>query len=171
MKKSKARKLKKRLINLKSYYVAGLALAVSALLGVGIFRSPAIALTAYFSWEIFKDDLENYKVSHFNLSGLLVGFIAMAVAGVHFDISILRGIIFFFIGWGMFQLFEGDIGGGDVRLVTVLAIFMNTVQILSAISLAAAVGMLIGSNLKLKRVPFGAILIVSTWLTFWIVRF
>lgn len=95
----------------------------------------------------------------------------MALAGAHFDVSIIRGIVFFFIGWGMFQLFEGDIGGGDVRLVTVLAIFLNTVQILSAISLAAAAGMLIGSNLKMKRVPFGALLIASAWLTFGIVRF
>lgn len=171
MKKSKAKKIKKRLVNIKPYYVAGVALAVAALLKAGVFLSPAIAVTAYFSWEIFRDDLENYKVSHFNLAGLFVGYVAMAIAGAHFDISILRGIIFFFIGWGMFQLFEGDIGGGDVRLVTVLAIFMNTVQILSAISLAAAAGMLIGSNLKLKRVPFGALLIASTWLTFWIVRF
>lgn len=171
MNKSKAKKFKSRLINIKAYYVAGVALAVAALMGAGILRSPAIALTAYFSWEIFRDDLENYRVSHFNLAGLFAGFVAMALTGMHFDVSILRAIIFFFIGWGMFQLFEGDIGGGDVRLVTVLAIFMNTVQILSAISLAAAAGMIIGSNLKLKRVSFGALLITSAWLTFWIVRF
>lgn len=171
MKKAKARKFKNRLTGIKSYYVAVFALAVSFLLKGGVFLSPAIAVSAYFSWEIFLDDLTEYKVSHFNLIGLLIGGVAMAFAGAHFDISILRGIIFFFIGWGMFQLFEGDIGGGDVRLVTVLAIFLNTVQILSAISLAAAVGMLIGSNLKLKRVPFGALLIASAWITFGIVRF
>ncbi len=171
MNKTKAKKIKKKLLNIKPYYIAGMAMVISALMGAGMLRSPAIALVAYFSWEIFKDDLENYRVLHLNLVGLLAGFVAMAFAGIHFDISIFRSIIFFFIGWGMFQLFEGDIGGGDVRLVTVLAIFMNTVQILSAISLAAAVGMLIGSNLKLKRVPFGALLIVSAWLTFWIVRF
>lgn len=171
MNKSKAKKIRKRLVATKPYYAAILALALAFLFKAGVFLSPAIAVSAYFSWEIFTDDLTEYKVSHFNLIGLLVGGIAMAFAGANFDVSILRGIIFFFIGWGMFQLFEGDIGGGDVRLVTVLAIFLNTVQILSAISLAAAAGMIIGSNLKLKRVPFGALLIASAWLTFWIVRF
>ena len=171
MNKSKAKKFKKKLLSIESYYLAGIALAVSLLFKGGLFLSPAVAISAYFSWEIFRDDIKEYKVSHFSLTGLLVGGIGMAVAGAHFDVSILRGVIFFFIGWGMFQLFEGDIGGGDVRLVTVLAVFLNTVQILSAISLAAALGMLIGSNLKLKRVAFGALIIASAWLTFGIVRF
>lgn len=171
MNKSKVKKLRARLIDLKAYYIAAIALGLSLLFKANFYLAPAITSTAYFSWEIFVDDLKSYKVSHFNLIGLLVSGVLMGLAGGHFDSSILRGVIFFFIGWGMFQLFEGDIGGGDVRLVTVLAIFLNTVQILSAISLAAAVGMLIGSNLKLKRVPFGALLIVSAWLTFWIVRF
>lgn len=171
MNKFKAKKFKNKLLSVKPYYLAGVALVLSLLFKGGIFLSPAVAVGAYFSWEIFRDDLENYRVSHVNLAGLLVGGAGMALAGANFDVSIIRGIIFFFIGWGMFQLFEGDIGGGDVRLVTILAIFLNTVQILSAISVAAALGMLIGSNLKLKRVPFGALLIVSSWLTFWIVRF
>lgn len=171
MNKSKVKKFRKKLLAVKPYYIAGLALVLALILKAGIFLSPAIAVSAYFSWEIFRDDIAEYRVSHFNLIGLLAGGVGMAVAGANFDVSVFRGIIFFFIGWGMFQLFEGDIGGGDVRLVTVLAVFLNTVQILSAISLAAATGMLIGSNLKLKRVPFGALLITSAWLTFGIVRF
>ena len=95
----------------------------------------------------------------------------MCLANASFEVSIIRPIIVFLIGWGMFQLFEGDIGGGDVRLATVVAVFLNTVQLLSAISLAAAVGMLIGSKLKMKTVPFGSLLIVASWLSFWIVRF
>lgn len=171
MNKLKAKRFKKKLLSLKAYWVAGVALLVALFFKAGLLLSPAIATCAYFSWEIFRDDLKEYKVSHFNLLGLLLGGILIVISGGNFDVSILRGVIFFFIGWGMFQLFEGDIGGGDVRLVTVLAIFLNTVQILSAISLAAALGMLIGSNLKLKRVAFGALLIASAWLTFGIVRF
>lgn len=171
MKKSQAIKIKGRLLGINVYLVAGLALALSLLLGASIYLAPAIAFSAFFSWSILIEDIENYKVSHFNLLGLLGGGALMAIAGTDFDLSIWRPVLFFLIGWGMFQLFEGDIGGGDVRLVTVLAIFLNIVQILSAISLAAALGMLIGSNLKMKRVPFAALLVATSWLTFWIVRF
>ncbi|HRV76344.1 MAG: hypothetical protein H6799_01200 [Candidatus Nomurabacteria bacterium] len=171
MNKSKAKKFKKKLLSIESYYLAGIALAVSLLFKGGLFLSPAVAISAYFSWEIFRDDIKEYKVSHFSLTGLLVGGIGMAVAGAHFDVSILRGVIFFFIGWGMFQLFEGDIGGGDVRLLTVVALFLNVVQLLAAISLASAVGMLVAWQFKIKRVPFGSLLIVAFWLSFWIVRF
>lgn len=171
MKKLQAKKLKERLMGVKAYYVAGFAFAMSLLFGASLYLGPAVAFCAYFSWAIFLEDIESYTVGHFNLLGLLGGGVLMALAGMHFDISVLRALIFFLIGWGMFQLFEGDIGGGDVRLVTVLALFLNTVQILSAISLAAAAGMLIGSNLKMKRVPFGALLIATSWLVRWIVRF
>lgn len=171
MKKLQAKKLKDRLLGVKAYYVAAVALVLALLFGASFYLSPAIAFSAYFSWSIFIEDIESYTVSHLNLLGLLGGGVLMAIAGLDFDFFVLRPILFFLIGWGMFQLFEGDIGGGDVRLVTVLAIFLNTVQILSAISLAAAAGMLIGSNLKMKRVPFGALLIATSWLAFWIVRF
>lgn len=171
MKKLQVRKLKERLLEIRAYYVAGFALALSLLVGANFYLAPAIAFSAFFSWSIFVEDIEKYTVGHFNLLGLLAGGALMAIAGLHFDLSIIRPLIFFLIGWGIFQLFEGDIGGGDVRLVTVLAIFLNTVQILSAISLAAAIGMLVGSNLKMKRVPFAAILIATSWLAMWIVRF
>jgi Flp pilus assembly protein protease CpaA len=171
MNKKKARVFRKRIIGLNPLYVSAVSLPLSLIFGADIFLALAISFTGYFSWSIFQVDIEEYKIGHFNLAGLLLGCVAMTFAGADFNVSILRAIIFFLIGWGMFQLFEGDIGGGDVRLVTVAALFLNVIQLLSAISLAAATGMLIASRLKMKRVPFGALLIVSFWLSFWIVRF
>jgi Flp pilus assembly protein protease CpaA len=126
---------------------------------------------AFFSWRIFVGDIKTRKVDNWDIAGLLAGGGLMCLAGASFEVSIIRPIIVFLIGWGIFQLFEGDIGGGDVRLATVVAVFLNMVQLLSAISLAAAAGMIIGSRLKMKTVPFGSLLIVASWLSFWIVRF
>jgi Flp pilus assembly protein protease CpaA len=171
MNRKKAKILRKRILGLNPLYLSGASLALGLIFGADVFLALTVAFSAYFSWSILQVDIDEYKIGHFNLVGLLLGCAAITVAGADFNVSIIRAIVFFLIGWGMFQLFEGDIGGGDVRLVTVAAIFLNVIQLLAAISLASAVGMLVASRLKMKRVPFGALLIVSFWLSFWIVRF
>lgn len=167
----KIKKLLKKLVQVNPYYVGVLAVLVSLIMGGGFILSPAVGVSAFFSWRIFVGDIKKRKVDNWDVLGLLLGGGLMYLGDASFELSIIRPVIVFLIGWGMFQLFEGDIGGGDVRLATVIAVFLNTVQLLSAISLAAAAGMLIGARLKMKTVPFGSLLIVASWLSFWIVRF
>lgn len=165
------KKLKGNLLKVNSGVIAVTGAGLGLVFGAPLILVPGIMGAGFFSWRIFKDDLARLKVVYLNLIGLLVFVLTMWVVDANFAISIPRALITFLIGWVVFQLFEGDVGGGDVRLATVVAVFLNTVQLLSAISLASFVGLLLASFFKLKKIPFGALLIVATWLSFWIVRF
>ncbi|MDQ5913477.1 MAG: hypothetical protein QG623_95 [Patescibacteria group bacterium] len=171
MSKTKLKKIVNQLTSISAIYVALFAVVASYAVGRDFLVSPFVGLGAYYSWRIFVGDIKFRKISNFDIAGLLVSGIAIYLLIAPFEISIVRAVIVFLIGWGMFQLFEGDIGGGDVRLLTVAAVFLNVVQLLAAVSLASAIGMALGYKLKIKRIPFGSLLIVSFWLSFWIVRF
>ena len=170
MSKSKIKKFVNKLVGINALYPMGLALVISFVVSRNFLIAPFVGLAAYCSWRIFVGDIKLRKISNLDLFGLLLSGLAIYLLISPFDVSILRSVIVFLIGWGMFQLFEGDIGGGDVRLLTVAALFLNVVQLLAAISLASAVGMLVAWQFKIKRVPFGSLLIVAFWLSFWIVR-
>jgi Flp pilus assembly protein protease CpaA len=118
-----------------------------------------------------QEDLADYKIGDLNLILLIVGGGLLKYLGSGVGFYPIQALVAFLIGWGMFQAFEGDIGGGDVRLLTVAALFLNLIQLLAGISLAAAAGLLIGQRLRLRKVPFGALLIVALWLSFGVVRF
>lgn len=167
----KLAKVKSKILKVRAYQVALLTLGVSLLFGAKPVLAPAIALASYFSWEIVVEDIKTLKVNNLKLFLLFLSGVAMSLAGANLSESWLRPIVFFLIGWGMFQLFEGDIGGGDVRLVTVFAVFLDSIKMLAAISLAATLGWIIGYKLKMQRVPFGALLVVCFWLAFGIVRY
>ncbi len=169
--RSRLRNLKKWLLKLNSVAVGVLAAGLSLVFGAPLALMGGVFGAAFFSWRILKDDLAKLKVENLNLLGLVVAILAMWVLNANFEVSLLRACITFLIGWGIFQLFEGDIGGGDVRLASIGALFLNTVQLLAAVSVASFAGLIIAYFWKVKKVPFGSLLIVSLWLSFWIVRF
>lgn len=169
--KSKISNLKSSFLKLNSGLVASVATLLSLALGAPLIILGGVFAAAFFSVRIFKEDLAKLKISDLNLLGLVVSVILMWALGAKFELSLLRACITFLIGWGIFQLFEGDVGGGDVRLASVGALFLNTIQLLAAVSVASFGGLVIGYFWKVKKIPFGSLLIIAFWLSFWIVRF
>lgn len=171
MTKNKIKNFVNKSVKINALYPLILSALVSFAIGRDFLVSPFVGVAAYFSWKIFVGDIKLRKIGNLDLFGLLASGLIIYLIISPFEFSIIRAVVVFLIGWGMFQLFEGDIGGGDVRLLTVAGLFLNVVQLLAAVSLASAVGMIVAARYKIKRVPFGSLLIVAFWLSFWIVRF
>jgi len=179
MKRRFLEKNKNRIINLNAVYVGifgalascGVILANGNLDVLNFRVVPVVGLVAFASWRILQEDLEDYKISNLNLMLLIAGGGVLKYLNSGVGLYPWQALVIFLIGWGLFKAFEGEIGGGDVRLATVAGLFLNLVQLLAGISLAASVGILIGVKFKIKRIPFGALLIIALWLSFGIVRF
>ncbi len=169
--RTKLKKFQKKLIKINPLYSALLACVLGLALKSGITLGIAIGATAYFSWRLMVSDLKERKIHNLDLLGLLVSGCAMEILGANLDVALIRAVVAFLVGWLVFQLFEGDIGGGDVRLVTVLALFLSTTQLFVTVSVASLSGIVIASAFALRRVPFGSLLIIFSWIVYGVIRF
>lgn len=167
--KKSAKKLRNQNINFLDFAISILALISSVILGLDVGAALALAALVFFSIRIFQEDLKNYRVRYLDLLGVFIPTLILHNFGISLEVNVLQAIIFFTIGWILFQVFDGKIGGGDVRLLATGALFLSYFQILSAVSLAAIVGILIGDKFKNHKVPFASLLIAAYWISYFVV--
>ncbi|MBR5914559.1 MAG: prepilin peptidase [Selenomonadaceae bacterium] len=112
---------------------------------IKIFTAPA-PLNFYMATEIFFlaliifTDFEQYVI----FDKMLIPFaIIGVVATIHLNLPIIDRIVAAVIGGGIFLLMvmlTGGIGGGDIKLVAVLGIWLGTENLLNVVLIASIVG-------------------------------